>query len=560
MEKTLSLKGFASQYFIEGRENSTPWNGLDDAIDDAIQAVLSKKDGSRKLVVVNIERNKIEVFDNGIGQTYNNLKEAFSNAVYHGWEENVGVGIKGIGRFKFASLCADFSSPLGSSYRIQSSVGDSIVTEIKMQICNHDDTLLSPTINDIKNELLEDNGINIINGKLQGTIISLSPAVINDTDFTPMKILHYGHRYHDNICYDGVELIINGKKIEPIDLPHISHITDDNINSVIYNKEGKFCSIYHRLEFFHKLNETKKLFFNVKATTALYSDELRKKYEWENLFKFNELSGVFVKFRGRYLNDGGNAGKMFRQNIETGDTKGKGKYGDVSGSYSAYNRLVIEFFDDDVAEIFGVKTVKSQGIQDLSENKKLFNDYFTIINGEKINVYDAICYIRNFLHEYIYSKVIKEYKLNKKNTTEKQWESFSTFCNYFYENYNFSTGKLKRGNKKTSIKDIEYIFGLSSNKSSKIIKNEINNEKCFINAKWEETSNDEVLVTQCEINEQCDLFNFINDNNINEILFKEFKDDLTILINECKFPQPEIQRFLIAKTKFKLKKYKKIFS
>ncbi len=544
MKKPLNLKGLAVRYITEAQEDNSVWSGVDDVVDDAIQAVLSKTDDSEKIVVIDINRNYVRVMDNGIGQTHKCLENAYNKAVFHGWETNNGCGIKGVGRFKFPSICSDFSSPVGSEYIVQSSIGNDTYTEVIMHFCEHEPSLLTPTIEDKVNIGLEDNGINIINGKLKGTIVTLTPSRLNDTHLTEKIYLHYGNRYHDYIKYDKVKLIINGREIEPIDFPHISNIKEENVNSFIYDEENKTLGIYHKIEFFNKNDENEKFQLNVKGCTSLHSTLLRNKYPWENEFMFNELSGVYPKFRGRYLTNGGNVGSMFRQNVENGDTKGKGNYGDISGSYSGYNRIVLEFFDDKVAEILGVKTIKSQGIKSLSDNTSLSTDYFTYINGEKVSLFKAICHIRKFLDVCIYRNIVKKHKLNRIDDKDKKWESFFDLCSYYYSNYNFATGELKKGKKTINLTDIESKHNLINTDNNKHYI--INDKTCLVKIEWVETNSGLKIVD----------FSFNNENkygckeeDASDFIITEFEILFDTLTKYAKLTYSDVKHILCSHSK-----------
>ena len=195
----LSTKGYVYQTFVEAKEGTTVFDGIDEAIDNAIDA--TDKGGSIYVIVDN-ENNKVQVLDDGCGMTHTLLKDVMQNATFHK-ADGKSIGINGIGIKKFAAIVGNLR---GCRLNVLSSKGDGYVSSATLHISPNDEEIIHPTIEWFENGNLPDNGMNIINGKLKGTIATLTYT--EEVNFTDDIIEQYSIKYAEQILLNKKHILL----------------------------------------------------------------------------------------------------------------------------------------------------------------------------------------------------------------------------------------------------------------------------------------------------------------------------------------------------------------
>lgn len=526
----LSTKGYVYQTFVEAKEGTTVFDGIDEAIDNAIDA--TDKGGSIYVIVDN-ENNKVQVLDDGCGMTHTLLKDVMQNATFHK-ADGKSIGINGIGIKKFAAIVGNLR---GCRLNVLSSKGDGYVSSATLHISPNDEEIIHPTIEWFENGNLPDNGMNIINGKLKGTIATLTYT--EEVNFTDDIIEQYSIKYAEQILLNKKHIFINGKELVAIDPTHTIGINDIN-KDLIVDEENRLYIANFKLEAFIEGQENIKIPFIVTSVQALDPSLLRKKYPFENK-PFNYLGGIYTIRGGRFIDYGNNTNIMFAmESSKLGSIKGSGMYGDISGSLAGYNRLIINLDNMESARLFGVQSIKSKGIIPLHENDNLFK-YKVNVNGVKITVFEAISYIRCFNHKF-YTTTIKSSKYNWKNFREDVYKKF-------YE-YDFSTSKQIK-------KSVTSATAHKSKNNEEAIYT-IADSVCYLKVQWKQNAhNDKAKIVYSLPNEDCLLYRR-NKENVNLIskLTTLFIEDFKCFADYAHYDREGIKNLLIARTNQYLDKMK----
>ena len=526
----LSTKGYVYQTFVEAKEGTTVFDGIDEMIDNALDA--TDKNGVIH-VVVDKKGNKVQVLDNGCGMGYLLLKDVMQNATFHK-ADGKSIGINGIGLKKFAAIVGNLH---GCRLHVLTSEGDKYVSSATLHISPNDEEIIHPTIEWFENGNLTDNGINIINGTLKGTIATLTYT--EEVDFTDDVIEQYSIKYAEQIILNKKHIFINGKKLVGIDPTYTIGVNDVN-KDLIVDEENRLYIANFKLEAFIEGQENIKIPFIVTSVQALDPSLLRKKYSFENK-PFNYLGGIYTTRGGRFIDYGNNTNIMFAmENCKLGTTRGSGLYGDISGSLAGYNRLIINLDNIDSARLFGVQSIKSKGIIPLHENNNLFK-YKVNVNGVNITVFEAISFIRCFNHRF-YTSTTKSSKYNWKNFKQDVYRKF-------YE-YDFSTSKqIKKRVSSTT---------LHKSKSNEEAIYTIADSASYLKVQWKQNAhNNKAKILYSVPNENCLLYRRNKENvELIQKLTMLFVEDFKCFADYAHYDREGVKNLLIAKTNQFLDKMK----
>ena len=526
----LSTKGYVYQTFVEAKEGTTVFDGIDEMIDNALDA--TDKNGVIH-VVVDKKGNKVQVLDNGCGMGYLLLKDVMQNATFHK-ADGKSIGINGIGLKKFAAIVGNLH---GCRLHVLTSEGDKYVSSATLHISPNDEEIIHPTIEWFENGNLTDNGINIINGTLKGTIATLTYT--EEVDFTDDVIEQYSIKYAEQIILNKKHIFINGKELVGIDPTYTIGVNDVN-KDLIVDEENRLYIANFKLEAFIEGQENIKFPFIVTSVQALDPSLLRKKYSFENK-PFNYLGGIYTTRGGRFIDYGNNTNIMFAmENCKLGTTRGSGLYGDISGSLAGYNRLIINLDNIESARLFGVQSIKSKGIIPLHENNNLFK-YKVNVNGVNITVFEAISYIRCFNHRF-YTSTTKSSKYNWKNFKQDVYRKF-------YE-YDFSTSKqIKKRVSSTT---------LHKSKSNEEAIYTIADSASYLKVQWKQNAhNNKAKILYSVPNENCLLYRRNKENvELIQKLTMLFVEDFKCFADYAHYDREGVKNLLIAKTNQYLDKMK----
>ena len=526
----LSTKGYVYQTFVEAKEGTTVFDGIDEMIDNALDA--TDKNGVIH-VVVDKKGNEVQVLDNGCGMGYLLLKDVMQNATFHK-ADGKSIGINGIGLKKFAAIVGNLH---GCRLHVLTSEGDKYVSSATLHISPNDEEIIHPTIEWFENGNLTDNGINIINGTLKGTIATLTYT--EEVDFTDDVIEQYSIKYAEQIILNKKHIFINGKKLVGIDPTYTIGVNDVN-KDLIVDEENRLYIANFKLEAFIEGQENIKFPFIVTSVQALDPSLLRKKYSFENK-PFNYLGGIYTTRGGRFIDYGNNTNIMFAmENCKLGTTRGSGLYGDISGSLAGYNRLIINLDNIDSARLFGVQSIKSKGIIPLHENNNLFK-YKVNVNGVNITVFEAISFIRCFNHRF-YTSTTKSSKYNWKNFKQDVYRKF-------YE-YDFSTSKqIKKRVSSTT---------LHKSKSNEEAIYTIADSASYLKVQWKQNAhNNKAKILYSVPNENCLLYRRNKENvELIQKLTMLFVEDFKCFADYAHYDREGVKNLLIAKTNQFLDKMK----
>lgn len=534
--EVLTTKGYVYQSFVETKENNSPLFGLDEAIDNALDAIESETGK----VEINYFPNehKISIRDNGNGMPYSLVSQILSNAVYHKGNDN-SIGIKGVGIKKMAAL---LSNLIDSTLIIYTSDGGEQAVVGKLRITNDDEIITHPKIGHVKNNFAP-NTINVNEShRLKGTTIVVIGC--ENLKFDYFVLRDYSVKYSKSILKDKKRIYFNvpnfnDYELKPIDPTYTLNVEFDK-SRIYTNNNLRMYAIDYLLKIFHKDEPYKEYDLKVRGIQICDPSRLREKYPIENTYRFNDLSGIFAYRGGRLINQVGNVREMFGMvNSQLTTTKGNGIYGDISGSLSGYNRIVLYLDDDNLAKIFNVPSIKSKGIQSLYLNNNLF-DYKCKINGKEIFLYEAICYIRKFNHMF--------YQDCLKGTTD--WDSFDNNIINYYNNFDFSKGVKCKEIKRVTKTNIE---------TSKIIHKRIISTNNYLNIKYGVNSSNKVA--------SIDSFNTnISDygNETVEILMNlcndTYKNSLEILVSTNKITEKDFIKYVESSSEYLKNKHQYFIS
>ena len=528
----LSTKGYVCQMFKEAKEGTTVFDGIDEALDNAIDAT---DIGGKIYVFCDKEKDEVSVLDNGCGMQHSLLRNVMENASYHN-ADGVSIGINGIGMKKFAAICGNLS---GCTLEVLTSDGGEYASRAILNISENDAQIIHPVIEWFENKDLKDNGINIINGKLKGTILTLKH--VEDIEFTNEVIERYSIKYAEPIITKNKHIFIDNVELNAID-PTYTIGRNDESKELIVDNENRLYIANFKLEAFLEGKENEKIPFTVTSVQALDSNLLKKRYQFEVGKPFNHFGGIYTKRGGRFIDYGNNTPTMFA--MESGKlktTKGKGLYGDISGSLSGYNRILINLDNIESARLFGVQSIKSKGIIPLHENTKLF-DYKVRVNGVNISVFEAISHIRSFNHKF-YSTTTKK--------ANYDWNNFESDVIRKFEEYDFSTSKQP---KKATV-----VIGEKKKTKTETIFS-IKDMACFLAIQWKQRGdNNKAEIISCSPNEDCLLYRRNKENKVLvQSLIEDFLMDFKCFADYAHYDREGIKTLLVARTNQYLDKTNKI--
>ena len=510
--RVIKTKGYVYQSFIESKENTTPYMGIDEAIDNALD---NMAEGIGQVWIYNNAANKtITIMDNGKGIDYELMEEILANAICHRANSET-IGIKGVGIKKIGALV---SSMKDSEMTIITSTGNEYATKAIFNLTDDDEAISHPKLIKIPNRFKESFNVDKY-GRLRGTVI-----IIKNTErinFTDRILLDYSIRYAPALLNQKKRIFINGKELLPIDptyslvRPSGAYVIDKNRRGfnakiVIDDTEKKYY-IDFDLTIYHKKTPYTKHLLKLRSSQMLDTDMLRFKHPFEEVFNFNSLAGIYTIRGGRFINQGGNVSNMFSLvNDKINTTRGKGMFGDISGGLSQYNRILIDLNDDKIASIFEVPSIKSKGIQKFPSNDLLF-DYYTNVDGKSITLFEAISYIRKFNDAF--------YVNNTKSRNEWKYQ-FVDLLSCYFDKYDFSLGKIVEDKKikrvKQNIKSIKSNFRVGVSSSSFQ-----NTDSSIVNVTYtiDDLSN-VASITEFTLNEKSNAFRRLSEKKVSKTVIK----------------------------------------
>lgn len=517
----LSTKGYVCQMFKEAKEGTTVFDGIDEVLDNAIDATGF---GGKIYFFYDREKDEIRVLDNGCGMPHPLLRSIMENASYHD-ADGISIGINGIGLKKFAAICGNLK---GCTLDVLTSDGGKYVSRAILNISENDAQIIHPTIEWFENGNLDDNGINIVSGELKGTIITLKH--VEDIEFTNEVIEQYSIKYAEPIMTKGKHIFINNVELNAIDPTYTIGKNDVNKQLIVDNDNRLYIANF-KMEAFLEGKENEKIDFIVTSIQALDPNLLRKKHSFENK-PFNYLGGIYTTRGGRFIDYGNNTPTMFAiESSRLGMTKGNGLYGDISGSLSGYNRILINLDNIDSARLFGVQSIKSKGIIPLHENPNMFN-YKVKVNGVNISLFEAISYIRCFNHKFYTS------------TTKKanyDWNNFESDVIRKFKEYDFSTSKQV---KKISV-TTRGTKGQTKTENIYTIKD----SACFLAIQWKQGKDNKAKIVSYSPNEECLLYRRNKeDDTLIQSLMEDFLMDFRCFADYARYDREGVKTLLVART------------
>ena len=538
----LQTKGYVYQSFLESKEGTTVFDGIDECIDNAIDATL---DDEGVIVIDYDEKNNIlRCYDNGHGMEYMTLKKILSNASYHK-ADGSGVGIRGVGLKKFVGIVGNINDCV---LTITTSTGDEYYRKGHLFVCPDDKVILEPLLEGNRlNGNFKDNGINIFNGKLKGTIIELKNC--EHIKFTEEILNDYSVRYAEALNIHHKHIIINGVDLKGFDPTYTigrKELECDENKTVIDEENRLFINTFN-LKMYKIGNEKHLIPIKITSVQLLDPSYIRNKYKFEKDANFNQYGGIYTKRGGRFIDYGNNNQTMFTMvNGELGTTKSKGLFGTIAGNLSGYNRIIIDLKDDEAAKIFGLQSIKSKGIIPLSSNKKLLKEYRVNVNNISLSVFEAISYLRKF-NDKFYETKIKHCRKGYK------WENLKADVTELYNNWDFTAGKLKNKpvKKKVTVKTVvpeEVSYSITDN-------------NCFLKITYKQNIyNNKVRILSNTINEENLLYKYVygyygaGAKEMSEKIRNLILDDFKVCTEYAYFDRENVKAFLIGKTKSLLKR------
>lgn len=527
--ENLITQGYVYQTFLESKEGSTVYYGLDEVIDNAIDAT---EDGGIIKLDYNPETNTIIIFDNGSGMDYDTLKGVLSNASYHKKDGNK-VGIRGVGLKKFVGIVGNLS---GCTLNILTSIGNKFYSKGTMFMSPNDETILHPKIDMFdSNGIFEDNDVNIQNGYLKGTIIELQNC--EPISFTDEVLNQYAIKYAEPILIHKKKIIINGVELQPIDPTYTIGKTIDK-PFVVDNENRLYYTSFH-FNMFKEGREDVTYPLDIMSVQLLDPQLIKEKYPFEESAGFNYFGGVYTKRGGRFLDYGNNTCNMFALpvgNPYKRNNKTTSMYGQTVGHLAGYNRIIINLDNNEVAKIFGIQSIKSKGILSLYDNKNITKDYFVMIDNVKVSVFQAISYIRKF-NDYFYVNVIKHCRKTY------DWNNLGSDLNMLLKNYSFAFGKPL-----VSTKDV--IKVANTIRMDKIYTYSIKDRSCFLSIQWQQNKhNNKGKIIRSEINKDCILYKLLEKDEVRlRKLYNLFIADFKCCTFYSFFDREAIKAYLVGKT------------
>lgn len=560
VREKITTKGYAYQSYLDVKEGTSFENGLDEAIDNAIDAK-----AKNILLVVDSVKRTATIYDDGKGMDEKTLFNVASNAAYHkdSADDEKTIGIRGRGIKNIIAACCKIQQ--GCTCDIKSSIDGKSLTEVKFNISHEDEDIIHPYFAQIYDFKI--NNHPFYHDNFIGTEIHLTN--IENLNFGQDVINNYGRKYCNDIRDKGINIIfeIDGKRhiLKPIDPMFFNGREIDGIEVV---DNGGYYLIHEKYTAYNKYDKSDTIDFEIESFCA-YDIARFKKFLGKEGHKdfsdgFNINGGIYSKRQNRYMNLGGNAARMFSKNDKLDGNDKEKACGDTSGGNSQYNRICIVIDNNKAAEVFKINSVKSRGIDALSYNENL-RDYLLEVNGRIVNVYELIAKIHKFNN--------RTYKIctGKFKTFEAKYDFVKTYIGEEWDMWDFSAYKpSKQHNSITDIRVRNVIDKINEYETLNITerredvlnqgaietKYSIEDKSVFVDIKWKDSVKGETYIISCDVNKNSDLYILMKSKDMTDMIdnvLDNYRDLVQSIIYDHN--RNDVKAHLVKYTEVLYKKY-----
>lgn len=355
------MKGLVNAYCRQIKEDVSVVNALQEPIDNSLDAA----DTRHIDVIVNNESNVITFHDDGVGMDDEAMQKFVTNFTCHMPQKGQRtIGIRGVGMKNALIRLGDFGteeSPVARAAIVTSPDGEHFNRAI-FTLSKNEKLLCMP---EVDYNFTDSN-------KKRGTTVSISPCVPLGRSLSSLA-KNVAEAYSHIIETRGVQITINGRKLEAKDNMYLSVLGDDIDNEGVHIKEGLVYNV-KEYDLVKKTNKRDKR--KVKCVylfvTKDKNESLLGPLDDDRPFEFG---GLYTIKGGRYIDHGTKIATRNRKDI-TSSRGGTGR-----------SRLLIIL--DGNEDIFGVKGNKSRGIENMAVNPQL-NAYSVVGYDKEMSFGDVI--------------------------------------------------------------------------------------------------------------------------------------------------------------------------
>lgn len=347
------MKGIVNAYCRQIKEDVSVVNALQEPIDNSLDAA----DTRHIDIIVNSESNAITFHDDGVGMDDEAMQKFVTNFTCHMPKRGQRtIGIRGVGLKNALIRLGDFGteeSPVARAAIVTSPDGEHFNRAI-FTLSKNEKLLCTP---EMDYNFTDSN-------KKRGTTVSISPCVQLGRSLSNLA-KNVAEAYSHIIETRGVQITINGRKLEAKDNMYLSVLGEDINNEGVHIKEGLVFNV-KEYDLVKKTNKRDKR--KVKCVylfvTKDKNESLLGSIDDDRPF---ELGGLYTIKGGRYIDHG--------SKITTRNRKDMMAYRGGTGR----SRLLIIL--DGNEDIFGVKGNKSQGIENMAVNPQL--NAYSVVGYDK---------------------------------------------------------------------------------------------------------------------------------------------------------------------------------
>lgn len=347
-----SMKGVIARMFTLVSERMRVHEAVQELIDNSI-------DANAKNIIVKLDstHNVFECTDDGCGMNAAQINEYADKYVSHMPTSEKSIGKFGAGSKDAIIKIADHIE--GSDVAITSWIDENEVSRMRLKIdAKKEDDFRNPEIN-----TTPDSNWVKENGTSHGHKIAIKYIKdINSADkqWKSNLIKEISNAYPYIMEKRGINITINGEKLENVDRMHLSLLGDDIDNCGVHIKEGHVF-IVKKYPLFNLINKTDKRI--IKVVYLYIPNEVADKNHDDKKY---EYCGLYPILNERYLNvpTAGKTGLPFQISYQGG-----------TGRWRA------SIFVDGNEDILSLKSKKSDGVDITFNNVKLSK--YRITNNEE---------------------------------------------------------------------------------------------------------------------------------------------------------------------------------